>query len=144
MNEKLFRLNSLFTPIYLSIISKYFCLLRLFRNVDIESFFNEQKVYLEFFHNQLTLQVQLFNWFLVERNQKFKTATTAADPIICIFSKRVVCDEPVVGVEGDEKGGEAGYREDVEDPRVLDNKTGSVLINTKLSLALPSMVEGSL
>ena len=60
------------------------------------------------------------------------------------FSKRVVCDEPVVGVEGDEKGGEAGYREDVEDPRVLDNKTGSLLIKTNFSLALPSMVEESL
>ena len=74
---------------------------------------------------------------------KKKTATTA-DPIICVFSKRVVCDEPVVGVEGDEKGGEAGYREHVEDPRVLDNKTGSVLIQTKLFLALPNMVEESL
>ena len=72
----------------------------------------------------------------------FKTAT-ADDPIICI-SKRVVCDEPVVGVEGDEKGGEAGDREDVEDPRVLENKTGSVLIKTKLFFALPRVVEGSL
>ena len=77
-------------------------------------------------------------------NQTFKTATTADDPVICIFSKRVVCDEPVVGVEGDEKGGEAGYREDVEDPRVLENKTGSVLIKTKLFFALPRVVEGSL
>ena len=77
-------------------------------------------------------------------NQTFKTATTADDPIICIFSKCVVCDEPVVGVEGDEQGGEAGDREDVEDPRVLENKTGSVLIKTKLFFALPRVVEGSL
>ena len=77
-------------------------------------------------------------------NQMFKTATTADDPIICIFSKRVVCDEPVVGVEGDEQGGEAGDREDVEDSRVLDNKTDSVLIKTKLFFALPRMMEGSL
>ena len=58
----------------------------------------------------------------------FKTATTADDPIICIFSKCVVCDEPVVDVEDDEEGGEAGDGHHVQDPRVVEQKRQTVLV----------------
>ena len=43
------------------------------------------------------------------------------------FSNCVVCDEPVVDVEHDEEGGEAGDGEDVKDARVVDHKSDSVL-----------------
>ena len=39
----------------------------------------------------------------------------------------VVCNEPVVDVEHDEEGGEAGDGEDVKDARVVDHKSDSVL-----------------
>ena len=47
------------------------------------------------------------------------------------FSNCVVCDEPVVDVEHDEKGGEAGDGEDVKDARVVDHKSDSVLTMKK-------------
>ena len=40
----------------------------------------------------------------------------------------VVCDEPVVDVEHDEEGGEAGDGDDVKDARVVDHKSDSVLV----------------
>ena len=48
------------------------------------------------------------------------------------FSNCVVCDEPVVDVEHDEKGGEAGDGEDIKDARVVDHKSDSVLAMMKL------------
>ena len=43
------------------------------------------------------------------------------------FSNCVVCDEPVVDVEHDKEGGEAGDGEDIENARVVDHKSDSVL-----------------
>lgn len=44
------------------------------------------------------------------------------------FSHCVVGDEPVVDVEHDEEGGEAGDGDDVKDARVVDHKSDSVLV----------------
>ena len=39
----------------------------------------------------------------------------------------VVRDEPVVDVEGDEEGGEAGDRDDVQDSGVVDQEKQAIL-----------------
>ena len=44
-----------------------------------------------------------------------------------ILSDTVVSNEPVVDVEDDEEGGEAGEGDDIEDARVVDQEHGPVL-----------------